>query len=45
MTIIEGTPVEPDIPNYASNTQFGGDVYIREGESNVDEGVVGMVHC
>ena len=41
--ILEGTPEEPTIPNYASNSHFGGDMYFQEGESNVDGGVVGMV--
>ena len=39
--IIEGTPDEPNMPNYASNSQFGGDVNIQEGENN--GGVVGMM--
>jgi hypothetical protein len=40
--IIGGAPDEPNMPNYASNSQFGGDVNIQEGENN--GGMVGMVN-
>ena len=39
--IIDWTPDITDMPNYASISQFGGDVNIMEGENN--GGVVGMV--
>ena len=31
---IERTPDEPNMPNYASNSQVGGDVNIQEGKNN-----------